>query len=118
MPPVRASKLQELSSSKQQIAHLAGQRAVHEAFVWFRSHETQLADWQMEFTAIPAPPFGEAARAAWLKSRFKSLGLEKVEIDEAGNVLGTLRGAAPGQSCVALSAHIDTVFPAGTPIKL
>ena len=47
------------------IAALASNRAVHRAFGWLHLHERQLRRWQMEFLAIPAPPFGEAERAAW-----------------------------------------------------
>jgi acetylornithine deacetylase/succinyl-diaminopimelate desuccinylase-like protein len=64
---------------------------------------------------IPAPPFGESARAEWLKKRFREVGLTDVHIDEVGNVFG-IRGAGP--AFVSLSAHIDTVFPAGTPLNI
>jgi acetylornithine deacetylase/succinyl-diaminopimelate desuccinylase-like protein len=77
-------------------------------------------DWQTEMVAIPAPPFGEQARSAWLSARFAEAGLSGIEIDPAGNVLGFLRAAnLPPESSgpvVALSAHIDTVFPAETPL--
>jgi len=56
---------------RQRVAQVAGLRPVHEAFAWFRAHENTLSDWQMEITRIPAPPFGEAARGQWLKSRFE-----------------------------------------------
>jgi acetylornithine deacetylase/succinyl-diaminopimelate desuccinylase-like protein len=69
---------------------------------------------------IPAPPFGETARGAWLQDRFRDLGLEDVHSDEVGNVLGVRgsTGSKPVKSCIALSAHIDTVFPAGTPLNV
>ena len=69
----------------------------------------------MEVAAIAAPPFGESARAHWLAERFRELGLREVEIDEAGNVLGQRPGTGP---FVSLSAHIDTVFPATTPLNI
>ncbi len=68
--------------------------------------------WLLEFVAIPAPPFGESARAEWFAERFRALGLAEVEIDLEGNVLGLL-SPGPGPF-VVLSAHLDTVFPAGT----
>ena len=71
----------------------------------------------MQVAAIPAPPFGEATRAEWLADRFRELGLEDVHIDEAGNAVGTHRGVVGGGH-VALSAHIDTVFPANTPLNI
>ena len=72
--------------------------------------------------AIPAPPYGEQARAEWISERFAEIGLSEVETDEAGNVFGWLRAAKlPPESSgpvVVISAHLDTVFPAETPLKL
>ena len=101
---------------QQEIARLAGLPELRAAFAWFRAQETQMAYWQLEMARIPAPPFGEAARAEWLKKRFREIGLTDVHIDEVGNVFGVLDGHAPG--FVSLSAHIDTVFPAGTPLNI
>jgi tripeptide aminopeptidase len=101
---------------QQEIARLAGLPQLRAAFAWFRAQETQMAYWQLEMARIPAPPFGEAARAEWLKKRFREIVLTDVHIDEVGNVFGVRDGSAPG--FVSLSAHIDTVFPAGTPLNI
>ncbi len=100
----------------EEVARLAGSLEVRAAFERFRSQESQFALWQMEATRIAAPPFGEAARAAWLAERFRELGLVDVQIDEVGNVFGIRPGY--GRRFVALSAHIDTVFPAATPLHI
>ena len=75
-------------------------------------------DWQAELVEIAAPPFHERDRAGWLCERFRELGLEEIEIDPTGNALGYLPGdgdlSAP---CLLLSAHIDTIFPAGPAIR-
>jgi acetylornithine deacetylase/succinyl-diaminopimelate desuccinylase-like protein len=77
-------------------------------------------DWQMAVVAIPAPPFGEGARANWLAERFADAGLADVRTDEVGNVLGFVYpGGHDMESTghiVVISAHLDTVFPVGTPI--
>lgn len=102
--------------SLSRIALLASDRRVHRAFHWMHLHELQLRQWQLEMIAIPAPPFAEADRAAWFLERFRDLGLTEVHLDQEGNALGLL----PGQDAtkelprVLLSAHLDTVFPAGT----
>jgi len=70
----------------------------------------------MEVAAIAAPPFGESARGAWLAERFRELGLTDVQIDEVGNVFGVHGGF--GSRYVSISAHIDTVFPATTPLNI
>jgi len=65
---------------------------------------------------VPAPPFGESARSEWLAQRFRDLQLEEVHCDDVGNVFGVHNGR--GRQVVSLSAHIDTVFPAGTPLNV
>jgi tripeptide aminopeptidase len=99
--------------NNRRIAALASDRAVHRAFAWLHLHEAQMRRWQIEFLGIAAPPFGEAERAAWFCERFREIGLTDVRLDAAGNALAEL-GAAGGGPVVMLSAHLDTVFPAGT----
>jgi acetylornithine deacetylase/succinyl-diaminopimelate desuccinylase-like protein len=98
------------------IVALASDRAVHRAFGWFHLHEPQLRRWQMEFLAIPSPPFGEAKRAAWFCEQFREMGLENARIDGEGNAVAELRAKKDAEDApvVLLSAHLDTVFPAGT----
>jgi len=102
--------------AQQEVARLAASPEVRSAFNWFRMQEPQLAHWQMEMARIPAPPFGESARAEWLAERFREVGLDDVRVDDVGNVFGTHPGF--GKRHVALSAHIDTVFPANTPLNI
>jgi len=101
---------------QEEVARLAGSSQVRAAFDQFRSQESQFAHWQLEATKVAAPPFGEAARGAWLADRFRELGLTDVQVDEVGNVFGVRPGC--GSRFVALSAHIDTVFPAATPLNI
>src|SRR5271157_4369260 len=101
---------------QEEVARLAGSPQVRAAFERFRSQESQFALWQMEATRVAAPPFGEAPRGAWLADRFRELGLIDVHADEVGNVFGVRPGY--GSRFVALSAHIDTVFPAATPLNI
>ncbi len=108
------------NSPYSQVTALAARRAVHVAFSWLHNNPKTIMDWHREVVAIPAPPFGEHARAEWFVARFKEAGLQYVEIDEVGNVLATRPAASlPPESTgpvVLLSAHLDTVFPADTPL--
>src|SRR5258706_5217222 len=113
-PHVAASNL--YPSVQDEVARLAGSPEVRTACDRFRSRESQFALWQMEVTRVAAPPFGEAVRGAWLAERFRELGLTEVQVDEVGNVFGVRPGY--GSRFVALSAHIDTVFPAATPLSI
>lgn len=69
-------------------------------------------------TEIPAPPFKETARAEVYADHFRKLGLKDVTIDAEGNVLGLRPGSDPDAGYIVLSAHLDTVFPEGTPVKV
>jgi acetylornithine deacetylase/succinyl-diaminopimelate desuccinylase-like protein len=99
------------------IARLAADRRVHQAFQWLHLQEQRILQWQAEMVAVPAPPFGEQARAEWLRERFRGLGLENPHIDAVGNAIATWPGKRSCARRALLSAHIDTVFPAGTPIE-
>lgn len=114
--PPRADPSALAPAVQQEVARLAASPDVRSAFNWLRMQEPQLTHWQMEMARIPAPPFGESARAAWLAERFREVGLDDVRIDDVGNVFGTHPGF--GRRYVALSAHIDTVFPASTPLNI
>jgi tripeptide aminopeptidase len=120
------------ASAQQRITRLATLTAVHRAFHWLHLHQPQLRQWQLEMVRIPAPPFGESARAAWFLERFDQLGLTNIHLDNEGNALAeltqteTLHHAVASPSSVRsaaglastpvvlLSAHLDTVFPGGT----
>ena len=68
-------------------------------------------------TEIPAPPFKEQARARAFAEALRQVGLSAVEIDAEGNAMGVRRGAGGGPM-LAVVAHLDTVFPEGTDVKV
>ncbi|SRR5216684_1858252 len=115
-PSTRSSTTEPFIGIQQEIARLAAAPAVRSAMEWFRDKETEFARWQLDLAGIPAPPFGEDARSDWLAGKFKAIGLKDVHQDSIGNVFGS----RPGEqgSSVSISAHLDTVFPAGTPLKI
>jgi tripeptide aminopeptidase len=117
MSPVpRAEASETIPGLQQEVTRLAGLPEIRQALAWLRLREAQFAQWQLEMARIAAPPFGESARAEWLAGKFTELGLQDVHRDDVGNVFGVR--AAAGKNYVALSAHIDTVFPAGTPLNI
>jgi acetylornithine deacetylase/succinyl-diaminopimelate desuccinylase-like protein len=71
---------------------------------------------QIRITEIPAPPFHEEKRAAYLRKLLGDAGL-RVESDSAGNVIGELPGAN-ANDVVLVTAHLDTVFPEGTDVHV
>jgi acetylornithine deacetylase/succinyl-diaminopimelate desuccinylase-like protein len=72
----------------------------------------------VELNEIPAPPFKEQARAKAYLEMLRQAGLSDVEIDAEGNAMGVRRGTAAGGPMLAVLAHIDTVFPEGTDLKV
>jgi acetylornithine deacetylase/succinyl-diaminopimelate desuccinylase-like protein len=102
------------------VARIAALAPVEAAAAWFLAHAEELLERQMEVTRILAPPFGEAARAEWLAARFGELGLDDVHIDGIGNVVGLRPGLHPPTDAryLAITAHIDTVFPVGTGVSV
>jgi acetylornithine deacetylase/succinyl-diaminopimelate desuccinylase-like protein len=121
-PPISdASRL----STQREIARIAEMRSIHSSFLYLHNQEMEFRRWQRELTEIPAPPFGESARSEWLHSKFAALELEDVHIDELGNVSGLLYSApeSPERTgsvespLIAISAHLDTVFPHGTALQ-
>ncbi len=80
-------------------------------------NEPQVLENQIRLCEIPAPPFKEQKRAEAYKQAFEELGLKNVRIDAEGNVLGDRPGLAERPHLV-FSAHLDTVFPEGTDVRV
>lgn len=81
-----------------------------------REHDRTVED-IVRLTEIPSPPFGEAPRAAAYRAMLEAHGLHDVETDAEGNVFGRRPGRGNGE-VVVLAAHLDTVFPAGTDVRV
>ena len=108
------------TSAFSRVTALAAQRPIHAAFSWLHANPKTLMDWQIDLVGIPAPSHGEQERARWLAARFTEAGVSAIETDAAGNVLGMLPATKlPPENTgpvILLSAHLDTVFPADTPL--
>ena len=104
------------SSRRSQTSPLPANPQVRAALDWLAPNINWVNDLQARLTGIPAPAFQEAARAAAVKPLLAEAGLS-VEIDKAGNVIGELQGANE-KEIIIVAAHLDTVFPAGTDVKV
>lgn len=98
-------------------ADLMKQPAVKAALAAARESEPQAIEDAIRFCEVPAPPFKEGPRGEVLLKAFQQVGLQNVRVDKAGNVLGDRPGAAPSPR-VVVAAHLDTVFPEGTNVKV
>ena len=99
------------------IKKLAKNSKVKNAFKYIIDVEGKTNKNLIELTEIEAPPFKEEIRAKEFAKRLKLSGIDEVWIDSIGNVLGFLKGSS-GNKNVAINAHIDTVFPEGTDVKV
>lgn len=96
---------------------LLRQPDVRSALDAVKADESQVIRDQIQFCQIPAPPFREGARAMALKNAFEQVGLSNVRIDRVGNVLGDRPGVS-AKPHVVVAAHLDTVFPEGTDVRV
>lgn len=79
-------------------------------------HANTVAE-QKQICEIPSPPFKEQIRAADFQKRLAALGLKDVQMDKEGNVFGLRPGTGNGPKLL-VAAHLDTVFAAGTDVKV
>ncbi len=89
---------------------------VREALRYIADNERAQVNLQVKIAEIPAPPFNEERRAEAIAAEFRRVHLDRVKIDPAGNVLGWRQGASP--RALVIAAHLDTVFPPGTEVKV
>ncbi len=78
----------------------------------------RLVDLAVQIQQIPAPTFEEEERAEFVRRQFLAAGLQEVGIDQAGNVLGRWPGEGPAGRPLVVSAHLDTVFPRSTELRV
>ncbi|MBC7843651.1 MAG: M20/M25/M40 family metallo-hydrolase [Gemmatimonadaceae bacterium] len=101
----------------QPIAIPGNNAAIRASLATLRTDNAWTLEQQASICEIPAPPFKEAVRAAEFKRRLEALGITNVRIDATGNVIGERAGIGGGPT-VVLSAHLDTVFPEGTDVRV
>ena len=99
------------------IARLLGAPGIQQAFQFIDEMRGELDEELVRICEIPAPPFKEEARAREIARRFEEIGLARVRFDEEGNVLGERPGLS-AEPRVIVSAHLDTVFPEGTNVRV
>lgn len=99
------------------LEELSRRHDVAEAVAWARDRDEETLAVQVELSEIPAPPFGEARRAARVTEFLRCAGLEPSS-DEAGNVVAARPGSGDGAGPLVISAHLDTVFPEGTDVRV
>jgi acetylornithine deacetylase/succinyl-diaminopimelate desuccinylase-like protein len=111
------SGLPRTMSAAQDVSDLLPQPDIRATLDALKVDEPQVIRDQIRLCEIPAPPFGEALRAQAMKLRFEQAGLTDVRLDKAGNVIGDRQGVA-GRPHIVVAAHLDTVFPESTNVRV
>jgi len=75
-----------------------------------------VGEW-IRLVEIPAPSGKEKARAEYIRTEMEKLGLSEIRTDDMLNVSGVRKGTGGGPT-VVFAAHMDTVFPEGTDVKV
>ena len=91
--------------------------AVQRALAFVEETDARTVEDQIALTEIPAPPFAERARGRTYARMLREAGADSVWTDEEGNVLALRRGS-DGEEVLAVSGHLDTVFPEGTDVTV
>jgi tripeptide aminopeptidase len=105
-----------MRAADESIEKLAESAAVTRGLTWIEKNSDWITDQQIKLTEIPAPEFDESRRGEFLKQLFEASGLQ-VRVDKLGNVVAERAGTDPN-SVVLLAAHLDTVFAAGTDVRV
>ena len=101
----------------QSIEKILASPDVKSAMTYLKSDESQALKEAVLLSEIPAPPFTEEAKAKAYLELMKQAGIADAKIDQEGNVVAVRKGFGIGPTIV-VDAHIDTVFPVGTDIKV
>ena len=100
-----------------EIQALSQKPNVKKALAMFPEREAWTRQNLITLTEISAPPFMEEVRGRAYADMLRQAGADSVWIDEVGNVLAKRRGKS-SQKIVVLEAHLDTVFPEETDVKI
>ena len=113
----RGATAQQASDYAAEIARLAEHPPVAEALRTIEEQDAATMRDLRTLTQIPAPPFMETERGLAFRDMLVQAGVDSTWIDEEGNVLGLRRGTGGGE-VIAITGHLDTVFPEGTDVSI
>ena len=98
------------------VSKLAQDPGCLRGLAWIDKNADWVTEQQIRLTEIAAPEFDEARRGEALKALFAAYGFD-VRTDQAGNVIAE-RPGSDAKGVVLFVAHLDTVFPAGTDVRV
>ncbi len=99
-----------------ELSNILKQDAIRAILNYIEESDGQTIADLIELTEIESPPFKEELRALAFKEKLSQEGVDSIWMDDVGNVFGLRKGGS--EKTVALAAHLDTVFPQGTDVKV
>jgi tripeptide aminopeptidase len=112
------------------VRQLAASAPIKTALAFLQSDESRFVNESIQISEIPAPTFVpskdpsskdpvnyELKRAEAFRDMLKANGLTDVRLDSINNVIGVRKGLGNGPK-IAIIAHLDTVFPIETVVKV
>lgn len=111
-------RAEPLSSVDATVQALVDNTKVKAAFDLIKADDAATFAEQKRITEVASPPYKEKVRAEYYLKRMQELGLKDASIDAEGNVIALRKGTGGGHPKLAIAAHLDTVFPAGTDVTV
>ena len=90
---------------------------VHKALQSVDERGAGIVEEWIRLVETPAPSGKEQVRAKYIRAEMEKLGLSEIRTDDWSNVSGVRKGTGGGPT-VVFAAHMDTVFPEGTDLKV
>ncbi len=105
------------TSLQQCIRDLANHRQTSQMIEHLHNTLEDAVETIIKICEVPAPSFHEGQRAQLVKKMMSNLADVQAHVDEHNNVIGRYEGKC-SEAKIAVSAHIDTVFPPDTEISV
>lgn len=102
---------------QKEVQELAKKPAIQKAFDYIIEIDAVTIQDMITLTEIPTPTFHEKEKGIVYADMLRKAGVDSVWTDEVGNVIA-LRKGTKSDKTIVVDAHLDTVFPFGTDVKV
>ena len=102
---------------QKEVQELAKEPAIKKAFDYIIEIDPVTIQDMITLTEIPTPTFHEKEKGIVYADMLRKAGADSVWTDEVGNVIA-LRKGTKSDKTIVVDAHLDTVFPFGTDVKV
>ena len=100
-----------------QVQELVKKPVVLNAFEHIKKIDPVTIQDMIRLTETPSPTFHEKEKGILFAEMLRKAGADKVWTDEVGNVIALRKGTKSNKT-ILIDAHLDTVFPFGTDVKV